>query len=161
MTTRVLIVDNNLIDLEALKEALGEAGLEPVIEVAMDAPEAIAHIDALSDGALPDLILVDLRLFVGSGLEVVEHVRHHPRLRDTPIVVISSVLGPREREACLAAGANRADAKPRRFAEQVALAREWRHLLRSAEGGAPATIPSTPTSNAGDGPEPSTLRENR
>ena len=146
MTTRVLIVDNNLIDLEALKEALGEAGLEPAIEVAMDAPEAFALIDALSSSALPDLILVDLRLFIGTGLEVVGQVRRHPLLRDTPVVVISSVLDPRERAACLAAGANRADAKPRRFAEQVALAREWGRLLRPAQTHSdPASAPRPPS----------------
>ena len=134
MTTRVLIVDNNLIDLEALKEALSEAGLEPTIAVAMDAPEAIGLIEGISDDALPELILVDLRLFVGSGLEVVAHVRRHRKLGNTPIVVISSILSPLDRDACLAAGANRADPKPRRFEEQVALAREWGRLLPDLRG---------------------------
>ena len=130
MSTRILIVDNNLIDIEALHEALSEAGLAPVVEVAMDAPAAIAQLATITAATAPELILVDLRLFVGSGLEVVTHVRRHPILGATPLVVVSSVLDQRERDACLAAGANRVDTKPRRFAEQVALAREWAALLR-------------------------------
>lgn len=130
MTTRILIVDNNLIDLEALEEALTEAGLEPAIEVAMDAPGAMALVDAMTTDTAPDLVLIDLRLFIGSGVEVVSHVRRRTDLGRVPIVAISGLLEPRDREACLAAGADRADAKPRRFAEQVALAREWGRLVR-------------------------------
>ena len=130
--SRVLIVDNNLIDLDALKEALAEAGFHPgALEVAMDAPEAVSLLDALDDVQLPDLIVLDLRLSIGSGLDVLNHVRTKPRLRLIPVVVVSSVLKVEDREACLTAGATRACEKPRRFAEQVALAREWRTLVQA------------------------------
>ncbi|HYE07000.1 MAG TPA: response regulator [Planctomycetota bacterium] len=152
MSTRVLIVDNNLLDLEAVKEALAEAGFDAVVEVALDAPEAIAVIDAVADErSAPELVLVDLRLSVGSGLDVVRRVRCDARLGDVPVAVMSGVLDTGDREACLAAGADRVDVKPRRFAEQVALAREWARMLRVplAERRAPAA--SAPAAGARPG----------
>ncbi len=131
--TDVLIVDNNLIDIEALKEALDDAGFGSSIDVAMDAPEAIARL-APEARSRPDLVLLDLRLSIGHGLEVLQHLRAIPDLRHTPVVVMSNVLDDTDRAACLAAGATAVAVKPRRFAEQVALAHEWRALLGTASG---------------------------
>ena len=55
-----------------------------------------------------------------------ERVVFHRELRPPRVGIVAI----QTRDACLAAGANRVDTKPRRFAEQVALAREWAALLR-------------------------------
>lgn len=60
----------------------------------------------------PDLILLDLRLPDGSGMEIIDYVRSNERLKDIPIVVISG-FGQEEtiREA-LGRGANEFLVKP-------------------------------------------------
>ncbi|HYE07027.1 MAG TPA: response regulator [Planctomycetota bacterium] len=133
MTTRVLIVDNNLVDIEAMKEALSEAGLDAAVDVAMDAPEAIDLVQAFASAEdAPDMFLIDLMLSVGNGLEVLKHIRAQEGLRGVPVVMISGVIDAAVRKACLAAGATRVDAKARRFADQVALAREWGALIHAS-----------------------------
>ncbi len=125
---RILIVDNNLIDIEVIKEALAEAGIDALVEVAMDVPEALARIDS-RDAPYPHLVLLDLRLTFGHGLDVLRHIRAIENLRGLPVIVLSSIIDEPERAACLASGATSVVMKPKRFAEQVELSRQWRSFL--------------------------------
>ncbi len=125
---RLLIVDNNLIDIEVIKEALTEAGLDAFVEVVMDVPEAIARIDS-RDLPPPHLVLLDLRLTFGHGLDVLRHIRAIDDLRGLPVIVLSSVIDEPERAACLASGATAVVMKPQRFADHVELSRQWRTFL--------------------------------
>lgn len=68
---------------------------------ATDAAEAIE----LADRIRPDLVLVDVMMPGGSGLAVIESLRSHPELSDTPVVVVSAFAADSDRLAAHDAGA--------------------------------------------------------
>jgi CheY-like chemotaxis protein len=57
------------------------------------------------------------------GIEVMRHLRAHPTTRSIPILVLTALVMPGDRERCLAAGADAYLAKPvrlRLLAERIA-----------------------------------------
>lgn len=95
MQPAVLVVGQSPVRLEATRDALDRGNLtNPVISV-RDAPGAHAYIrgfapyDNRAAYPLPAVVVTDLTLPVGSGLDVLRVVRSHLPLRRTPIVVIS------------------------------------------------------------------------
>jgi CheY-like chemotaxis protein len=60
----------------------------------------------------PDLILLDLMLPRVSGWEVTRRLRQSPRTRSVPIIAVSALARPQEREAALHAGCDAYLEKP-------------------------------------------------
>lgn len=70
----------------------------------------------------PDLILMDIQLPGVDGLDVTQRLRSDPNLRKTPIIALTALAMPGDRERCLAAGANDYMAKPvplKKLAEMI------------------------------------------
>ena len=60
----------------------------------------------------PDLILMDIQMSGMDGLETIRHMRSHIELVDTPIIAVTALVMPSDRERCLAVGANDYITKP-------------------------------------------------
>jgi len=69
----------------------------------------------------PDLVLVDLHLPDGSGLEVAEWMRAMPPLAHVPVVVVSADSTQAQRDAATVAGVRAYLAKPVRLRETLLL----------------------------------------
>jgi PAS domain S-box-containing protein len=70
----------------------------------------------------PDLILMDIQLPGMDGLEVIRRLRADPHFRTTPIIALTALAMPGDRERCLAAGATDYMAKPislKKLAEMI------------------------------------------
>jgi two-component system, cell cycle response regulator DivK len=93
-TRRVLIVEDNKLDMRLLKDILERSGYETL--QAEDGLEAIN----LAFASLPDLILMDIQLPEISGLEVTRRLKGDDRSRRIPIVAVTAfAMGWHEREA--------------------------------------------------------------
>ena len=95
----ILLVEDNPADVRWARETLKEARLQNTTNVVMDGEAAMAYLrqeGKYSDAARPDLILLDLNLPKKSGGEVLDEVKSDPRLRDIPIVVLTT--SPVERQ---------------------------------------------------------------
>ena len=91
---RILIVDDNEIDVRLLKDILESRGYETL--QTGDGSEAVN----LALANLPDLILMDIQLPEISGLEVTRRLRGDERSRRIPIVAVTAfAMGWHEREA--------------------------------------------------------------
>lgn len=111
----VLLVEDNALSRELTAAVLAEAGHQ--LSEARSAEQALA---LLRRGALPDLVLTDLRLPDQSGLELARQIRSDPELKRMPIVAITAQVGPDMREAALAVGCDGFLAKPVRPGELLA-----------------------------------------
>jgi two-component system, cell cycle response regulator DivK len=91
---RILIVEDNKVDLTLLKDILESRGYE--ILLTGDGVEAID----VAFVSLPDLILMDIQLPGISGLEVTRRLRGDKRSRRIPIIAVTAfAMGWHEREA--------------------------------------------------------------
>jgi CheY-like chemotaxis protein len=71
--------------------------------------------------ALPRLILVDLKLMNGSGIDIVRYIRSHERLHHVPVVILTTSDAQHDIEASYAAGANAYAVKPGTYTDFVKL----------------------------------------
>ena len=121
MSRSVLIVDDEqhirLLIEQTLEELLDE-GVE--LYTASDGDEALAAIGAQS----PDLVFLDVMMPKRNGLEVARAVRDELGKADTHIVLLTAKGQAVDREAGLAAGANRYLTKPFDPDELLAIAHE-------------------------------------
>jgi two-component system, OmpR family, KDP operon response regulator KdpE len=111
MSDRVLVVDDELQILRALKVILREAGYEPV---------AVATAEEALDAAAtrpPDAAIVDLVLPDGDGIAVCERLRAWSEM---PILVLSAVGEEEQKVRALEAGADDYVTKPFGARELVA-----------------------------------------
>jgi len=60
----------------------------------------------------PELIVTDIRLPLVSGFEVIRQIRSHPRLRHTPIIVVTAMATEECRQRSEAAGCDAYLVKP-------------------------------------------------
>ena len=119
--SRVLVCDDELQILRALKVILRDAGFEPVT--------AATATEALDAAAVqpPDAAILDLVLPDGDGVEVCRAIREWSEM---PIIVLSAVGEETEKIRALDAGADDYVTKP--FAPGELVARLNRALRRSA-----------------------------
>ena len=121
MSRSVLIVDDEqhirLLIEQTLEELLDE-GVE--LYTASDGDEALAAIEAQS----PDLVFLDVMMPKRNGLEVAGAVRYELGKPDIHIVLLTAKGQAVDREAGLAAGANRYLTKPFDPDELLSIAHE-------------------------------------
>lgn len=98
-TPKILIIDDVIINLEILKSIIEEEGYE-VLE-ALSVQEAI---DVMNE-TVPQLILSDISMPGMNGLEFCKMLKRNPRTRDIPVVFITVLNSPEEKEQAFEAGA--------------------------------------------------------
>jgi CheY-like chemotaxis protein/anti-sigma regulatory factor (Ser/Thr protein kinase) len=102
----LLLVDDNETTLMALSGFLVAKGYD--ICTAQNGPDALRQAQARQ----PDIILLDIQMPGMDGLEVIRQLRAHPTLRTVPVIALTALAMPEDRERCLAAGATDYLSKP-------------------------------------------------
>ena len=106
----IFIIDDSPTDIELTTIALEATGREIVVRFATDGKSALA---ILRNGLrVPTLILLDLKMPGMDGIEVLREIRADDRLRDLPVVVVTSSALESDREDAFAAGASGYIQKP-------------------------------------------------
>ncbi len=114
----ILLVEDNPSDLELALRALKEHKLCNNVHVARDGAEALDFIFCRGPYAdrrldeLPRVILLDLKLPLIDGLEVLRQIRGDARTRNVPVVVLTSSTEDRDVVDSYALGVNSYIAKP-------------------------------------------------
>jgi CheY-like chemotaxis protein len=106
MAKRILVVDDNLVNLKLASDLMACEGYE--VDRAASADEALAAIDA----NLPDLILMDLALPGMDGLALTRLLRSREATRLIPVVALTAFAMKRDEEKAMEAGCDAYVAKP-------------------------------------------------
>jgi two-component system, chemotaxis family, response regulator Rcp1 len=89
----ILLVEDNPGDVLLTREALREFKVNNIMQVAPDGIEALAFLrreGVHADKSRPDLILLDLNLPRKGGIEVLEEIKNDPRLKQIPVVILTT-----------------------------------------------------------------------
>ena len=117
---KVLLVDDSADDVTFVRMAFKKSHMSELLEVVTSGVEAIEYLEGAGPYAdrmkypLPSLVLLDLRMPVMDGFEVLRRVRGHGRegLRRLPITVLTGSEYPRDRQRAYELGANSFLLKP-------------------------------------------------
>jgi chemosensory pili system protein ChpA (sensor histidine kinase/response regulator) len=102
----ILVVDDSLTMRKVAGRTLQREGYR--VELARDGVEALEMIDRLN----PDLVLMDLEMPRLNGFEVVSQLRRSEATHDLPVVVMTSRIGDKHREAARELGVHDFIGKP-------------------------------------------------
>ena len=83
--SKILVIEDEELMIKALEFRLKKDGFE--VSLARDGAQGIEMLEKESY----DLVITDIMMPFVSGLEVVSHIKSNPSLRDTPVIVLSSI----------------------------------------------------------------------
>jgi chemosensory pili system protein ChpA (sensor histidine kinase/response regulator) len=101
-----LVVDDSITVRRVTQRLLERNGMR-----VMTAKDGLEAVSVLQD-EVPDVILLDIEMPRMDGYEVASHVRNDARLRDIPIVMITSRVGEKHRARAIELGVNEYIGKP-------------------------------------------------
>jgi len=124
--TRVLVVEDNLMNQQVVRELLERAGA--TVAIAANGREALVQAEEKTF----DLILMDLQMPEIGGIEAAETLRASGN--DTPIVAMTASAMPGDEQRCLDAGMNDYLSKPINLERLSAVLEHWLKLGPGASG---------------------------
>jgi len=127
----LLFVDDSADDQVLFQTMCRKAGVPFKWVVVESAEQAIAHFESLlalsrkepQSVPWPDLVLLDIVMPGGDGLQVLEFIRVRPELRPLPVIILTGNASPALKEEAYALGVNSFLEKPTKPEEIVELFR--------------------------------------
>lgn len=114
----ILLVEDSPEDFEATQRAFRKSGLKNPLVRCEDGDQALDYLHrrgGYADPARsprPGVVLLDLNLPGTDGRQVLSEIKSDERLRDIPVVVLTTSADQRDITACYRAGANSYIQKP-------------------------------------------------
>jgi len=122
-TKSILLVEDNPDDEELILRSLRKASIANAVTVAHDGAQALEYLfgeggrKAFTDGQLPAVVLLDLKLPKVGGFDVLKAIRSHAETRYLPVVILTSSSEDEDMARSYAGGANSYVRKPVDFSE--------------------------------------------
>jgi CheY-like chemotaxis protein len=120
-----LLIEDNPDDVNLTMRALAKSYIANTVDVATDGVEALDYLFAKGKftgrdpGAMPQVILLDLKMPRMDGLEVLKHIRADERTRVLPVVVLTTSNEEKDKIESYHLGANSYIRKPVDFGQFV------------------------------------------
>jgi CheY-like chemotaxis protein len=127
-TPTVVFIDDSATMREVIKIAFRRENIEVVAYA--DAASALPSIEHSN----PDVVITDVIMPDKDGYEVCQHIKQHPRLNNTPVILMSGVVNRAVAEKAFSVKADELIRKP--FQPQDLITRV-KHLLKSDASPAP------------------------
>jgi CheY-like chemotaxis protein len=117
--THILLVEDNELNTAMFSSYLERCGYQ--VSIAREGAEAVAK----SIELLPDIVLMDIQMPGMDGLEATRRIRRIPEMQHRPIIAVTALAMPGDRERCLEAGADAYLSKPVGMKELNQTIRSW------------------------------------
>jgi CheY-like chemotaxis protein len=131
----VLVADDDRNDFMLVQLAFQKAGVPVSLRHVLDGQQAVDYLSAANQFAhrakesLPDLLILDLKMPLMDGFDVLSFLKKHPTLRRLPVVVLSASQIDEDIAKAKDLGAREFLTKPTDFPALVEIARslyaEW------------------------------------
>ncbi len=109
----ILLIEDNPDHAEFIRRALNDAATDVIIQ-----PDGQAALEYLRNkGNRPSFVLLDVKLPKKDGFEILAILRTNERLRDLPIIMLSTSFNPDEIRRAYRLGVNSFVSKPIDFLE--------------------------------------------
>ena len=105
---RVLVTDDSVVVRRIVSEVIDRDPDLEVVGTARDGADGLRQIEALN----PDIMTLDVEMPRMDGYQFATHVRNDPRVKDTPIVMITSRSSEKHRARAIEIGVNDYLVKP-------------------------------------------------
>jgi len=105
-TPLVMVVDDSITVRKVTTRLLARNDMDAI--TAKDGVDALAKLQE----HIPDVMLLDIEMPRMDGFELATHIRNEPRLRDIPIIMITSRTGEKHRQRAMEIGVDRYLGKP-------------------------------------------------
>lgn len=148
----VLVVEDSPADQEILRRAFLSVDNGCDLRMVFDGETALCYLQQTESYAppasapQPDLILLDLNLPNLTGREVLQRVRANPRIRQIPVIILTTTQAQHEILECYRLGANCFITKPSDFQDFVELIRTtcsyWFHFAKLPAHSTPGPAPA-------------------
>jgi len=125
----VLIAEDDDGHAELIEEGLKDSGINNKIIRFSNGEEVWSYISSSKDCENPEkgkcyLLLLDIKMPVMDGVEVLRKIKQHDKLKEMPVIMLTTTDDPREIEECYKIGCNIYITKPvdfKKFAETLKL----------------------------------------
>lgn len=128
---RILLVEDNEADAHLVRHFFESCGFEGSLDRVSDGAQAVDYLfkrGKFSGAVEPDVVLLDLGLPKISGHDVLRTVRSEERLRNLPIIVLSTSNMETDMSRCMKMGASSFMTKPCDLSEMEDLVGRLLHL---------------------------------
>ncbi|UKO96781.1 PAS domain S-box protein [Nostoc sp. UHCC 0870] len=102
----ILLAEDNQANIDTMSGYLESRGYR--LAIANNGQQAIDQLHVQH----PDLIVMDIQMPTMDGLEAIRRIREQPQFLHIPIIALTALAMPGDRETCLTAGANEYLTKP-------------------------------------------------
>ncbi|WP_207492386.1 response regulator [Aridibaculum aurantiacum] len=106
----ILLIEDDVDDVDLLKEALDENSIDYQIEVIMEGDKVSNHIQDSTH--LPGIIVMDLNLPKADGKEVLQVLKSNGPFSDVPVIVLTTSSSKEDIDYCYKMGVNKFITKP-------------------------------------------------
>ena len=114
----VMVVDDSITVRKVTTRLLERNDMHVI--TAKDGVDAVAKLQE----HIPDVMLLDIEMPRMDGFELATHVRNEPRLRNIPMIMITSRTGDKHRKRAMEIGVDRYLGKPFQESEVLSTIRE-------------------------------------
>lgn len=125
---QILLIEDNPGDADLIRETLEMSKIAVHVDVAGDGPAALKYLKHAPEGALPELILLDLNLPKLDGRRVLAEIKNDPRCCAIPVVIMTSSASELDITECYRLGANCYVTKPLGFLDFQAIVSSIEHF---------------------------------
>ncbi len=127
----VLVAEDSEHDRSIIEEAFREAGIQVELRFVEDGERLLDYLNGCADptradgrdAPWPAVVLLDINMPKVNGHEAMRAIRATPRLKDLPVVALSTSDSPKQIAQAYAVGVNSFLTKPARFEDFVNLMR--------------------------------------